>query len=89
MQEKSRVKEALEDEQRRVHELENHLTHQKEVGSSGRQPAAALTRPRVMEVRSEAQMTVGGVGCGSPRVIRPQEGSAALGRGLGDSRREL
>lgn len=82
MQEKSRVKKALEEEQRRVHELENRLTRQKEVGSSGRRPEAAL------EVHSEAQTMVGGVGCSSPRVIGPREGSAALGRGLGDSRGE-
>lgn len=35
MQEKGRVKEALEEEQRRVSELEHRLTRQKEVGRSG------------------------------------------------------
>lgn len=37
IQEKSRVKEALEEEQTRVQELENRLTHQKEVRTSGRE----------------------------------------------------
>ena len=40
-QEKKRVKEALEEEQKRVQELENRLVHQKEVCSWGRQSAGA------------------------------------------------
>lgn len=62
-QEKNRVKEALEEEQTRVQELENRLTRQKEVCSWGRQLAQAqiwLAGP--VEVSSEPWMM--GVECG-------------------------
>lgn len=43
-QEKNRAKEALEEEQKRVQELENRLTRQKKVSSWGRQSARAPSR---------------------------------------------
>lgn len=47
-EEKNRVKEALEDEQMRVQELESLLTRQKEVRSWGRQRAGATSGLRAM-----------------------------------------
>lgn len=43
-QEKSRAKEALEEEQSKVQELEDRLTHQKEVRSLGRWAARTQTQ---------------------------------------------
>lgn len=56
-QEKNRVKEALEEEQTRVQELENRLTCQKEVCRWGRQSARAqMWLEGHVEVSSEPRM---------------------------------
>lgn len=70
MQEKGRVKEALDEEQRRVYELENRLTRQKEVGSSGA-VSCSPDRPEGRGSALRATDVVGGGGS-SPRVSCPQ-----------------